>query len=343
MTALSFRLLAAAVVSVGSLASGAAQADGELNIYSHRQPFLIEPFIKKYEEETGTRVNIVFAEKGLVQRLQAEGEQSPADVILTVDIARLSEYANADLLASTESDILKADIPEHLRDPQNRWFAFAKRTRVIAVAKDMPEADRPKRYEDLADPVWKGRICTRPGSHVYNRALTASMIAAHGVDGATEWAQGLVDNLARKPQGNDRAQAKAIFEGQCDVAIMNNYYYGKMLTSEDPAQHDWAAAIDIIFPNQGDDDRGAHINVSGGGVAIHSKNKDEARRFLEFLTEPEAQRLYADVNFEYPVNPAVAPSDELKSWGEFREDTLPISRIAELAPDAQKVIDTVGW
>lgn len=320
----------------------ATKAEGaELNIYSHRQPFLIEPFIEAYTAETGTKINIVYASKGLAQRLQAEGELSPADVILTVDIARLSVYADKDLLAPVDSEILMANIPVHLRDPENRWFAFSKRTRVLVISKEVDDADSLQRYEDLASEAWEGRICSRPGSHVYNRALIASIIDASGKEAAEAWATGVVANLARRPQGNDRAQVKAIHEGVCDVAIVNNYYIGKLLASDDPVHREWGASVDIIFPNQ--EDRGAHINISGGGVAKYSQNKEEAVRFLEFLTSETAQILYGTVNYEYPVNPNIPASEALQSWGAFLEDDMPIARISELAPTAQRIIDRVGW
>ena len=320
---------------------GTSAAAAELNIYSHRQPFLIKPFIDAYKAKTDTKINIVYASKGLAQRLQAEGARSPADVILTVDIARLNVYADKDLLAVVNSETLKKNIPAHLRDPGDRWFAFSKRARVIAISKQAKDASSIKRYEDLANPKWRGRICSRPGSHVYNRALIASMIHAGGVEAAQNWAQGVFDNLARRPQGNDRAQVKAVFEGVCDIAIINNYYFGKLKHSDKPNQRDWAAAVRLIFPNQGD--RGTHVNISGGGVAKHSKHKSEAVRFLEFLTSKAAQDLYGAINYEYPVNPAVETPKELRSWGIFDEDQMPIARIAELAPEAQKVIDRVGW
>ena len=250
-------------------------------------------------------------------------------------------YADKDLLAPIESAVLEKNIPAHLRDPKNRWFALSKRARIVAVSKDRVAKGAIERIEDLADPKWQGRLCSRPGSHVYNRALTASLIAAHGEAKAEEWARGFVANLARRPQGDDRAQIKAVFEGVCDVAIINNYYFGKLKYDEDPAKRKWAEAVDIVFTNQ--NDRGNHVNISGGGVAKYSKHKQLAIEFLEFLTGPEAQKLYGEINFEYPVNPAVPASAELQSWGDFKEDQLPISRIAELAPAAQKIIDRVGW
>lgn len=332
---------ALAMASGATLSSTGAKAGEVLNIYSHRQPFLIQPFIDAYKAETGTEINVVFASKGLAQRLEAEGSRSPADIVLTVDIARLSDYADRDLLAPVSSKVLEENIPAHLRDPDGRWFGFSKRARVLAVSKKDPDGRDISRYEDLADPKWKGRICSRPGSHVYNRALIASFLHAAGPEKTEAWANAVVANLARRPQGNDRAQVKAIHEGVCDVAIINSYYYGALKHSDKPDQREWAKAIDLVFPNQGD--RGTHINISGGGVAKHSKNNAEAIRFLEFLTSKPAQQLYGSINFEYPVNPEVPILDELRSWGTFTEDKMPISRISELAEDAQKIIDRVRW
>ena len=318
-----------------------AASAGEINIYSHRQQFLLQPFLNAFTAETGIRTRVVYAAKGLAQRLLAEGEASPADVILTVDISRLSEYAELDLLAPVDSPVLESNVPAHLRASDNRWFAFSTRARLVATSVDRVAEDAIADIEDLARPEWKGRICSRKGSHVYNRSLMASIIAANGADAAEAWAGNMVSNFARKPQGNDRAQAKAIFQGQCDVAIMNHYYYGNMLYGDQAEQKDWANAIRLVFTNQ--DGRGTHVNISGGGMARHSPNPDGARRFLEFLTTPVAQQLYGEVNFEYPVNPTVAPGGVLSSWGDFKRDSLAIERLAELAPDAQMIIDRVGW
>ena len=318
-------------------------AASELNIYSHRQPFLIDPFLKAFTEKTGIETNVLYSTKGLAQRLKAEGENSPADVILTVDIGRLYIYRDLELLSTVQSQKLEANIPEHLRSSDNTWFGLSKRSRIIVTSKERVAPGEITTVEDLADPKWQGRICVRPGSHVYNRALMASMIAAHGVEESEKWAAGLVANLARRPQGNDRAQVKAIYEGQCDVAIINNYYFGKLKYSEDENQREWAKALDLVFPNQGEGQRGAHVNISGGGIAKYSKNKAAAQALLEFLTEPLAQRLYGEINFEYPVNPTVPASEELESWGTFKEDKLPILTIAELSREAQKIIDRVGW
>ena len=315
----------------------------EVNIYSHRQPFLINPFLDKFTEETGIKTNVVYATKGLAQRLKAEGKNSPADVILTVDIGRLYIYDDLDLLASIDSNVLDKNIPQNLKSPENKWFALSKRSRVIVTSKDRVMEGQITKIEDLANQKWKGRICSRPGSHVYNRALMASLILSLGEKAAEEWAKKFVANLSRRPQGNDRAQVKAIFEGQCDISIINNYYFGKLKYSEDTKQREWAKSVRLIFPNQGAEDRGAHINISGGGVARYSKNKKEAVALLEFLSKAQSQKMYGEINFEYPVNPSVETTEELKSWGSFKSDSLPIISIAQKAYDAQKIIDRVGW
>ena len=317
-------------------------ANGEVNVYSYRQPILIDPIFEEFTKSTGIKVNILHAKKGLLERLLSEGNNTPADVVLTVDISRLNQFVEADVLMPINSNILKKNVPSHLRDIDNRWFSFSKRARIVAISKDRVESGAIKKIEDLADPKWKGKICTRKGSHVYNRSLLASIITALGEKKAEEWAKGLVSNLARKPEGNDRAQAKAIYEGVCDIAIMNTYYYGKMKFNEkNPEQKYWAKAIDLVFTNQSD--RGNHINVAGGGVVKYSKNKENAIALLEFLIQPQAQLLYSSKNYEYPVNPNMELSNELKSWGMFKEDKLPVEKLAELAPIAQKIIDRVGW
>ena len=332
-----FGLVAVCVSSLNSVLAA------ELNIYSHRQPFLIQPFLEAFTKKTGIKTNVLYSSKGLAQRLRAEGKNSPADVVLTVDIGRLYIYRDLDLLAEVHSEKILENVPFHLRAADNTWFALSKRSRIIVTSKDRVSPGEIKNIEDLAEPKWKGRICSRPGSHVYNRALMASVIAHHGSEKAEQWAIGLVNNLARRPQGNDRAQVKAIYEGVCDVAIINNYYFGKLKFSEKEDQRMWAKALNLTFPNQGANERGAHVNISGGGVALHSKNKANAVALLEFLSDPDSQQLYGEINFEYPVNPKVEPTEELKSWGHFKEDQLPIHRIAELSRAAQMMIDRVGW
>lgn len=313
-----------------------------LNIYSHRQPFLLKPLIETFSDKHKIKVNIVYADGGgLVQRMLSEGKNSPADVILTSDIADLILYADNDLLAPLSSSIIASRIPSELRDQDERWFAVSRRARILAVSKQRVKEGEIRDLEDLAKPQWKGRVCTRQGSHVYNRALMAGMLAAHGSKKAEAWGRGLVANLARKPQGNDRAQAKAIYQGICDVAVMNSYYYGKMKYSDDTQQQKWASSIRLLFTNQAG--RGNHINISGAGMSRYAKHKAHALTFLEFLTTPQAQQIYSEQNFEYPANPNVAASAEVASWGDFKADSLPITRIADLSRQAQKIINRIGW
>jgi len=329
-------------LSIDMLVSNVAFANEEVNVYSYRQPILINPFFEEFTNSTGIKVNVLHAKKGLLERLLAEGSDTPADLVLTVDILRLSQFVEEGVLIAINSSVLTKNIPSHLRDSENRWFALSKRARIIAVSKDRIPDGAIRNIEDLANPKWKGKICTRPGSHDYNRSLLASIIAAHGEKVAEDWAKGLVANLARKPEGNDRAQAKAIYEGVCDIALMNTYYFGKMKFNEkNSEQKDWAQSINLVFSNQ--QDRGNHINIAGGGVVKYSQRKANAIALLEFLTEPKAQELYSSMNYEYPVNPIMSLSAELKSWGEFKEDKLPIEKLAEFSAVAQKIIDRVGW
>ena len=341
--ALTVNLLFLTVFLIGILLSSPKAISGEINIYSHRQPYLIEPFLKEFTKRTKIKTNVVFASKGLAQRLQAEGEASPADLVLTVDISRLKRYADKGLFQPFKSKALESSIPKNLRSKNNTWYGFSKRSRVIAVSKSLKDSNEITRFEDLTDTNWSGKICSRPGSHVYNRALLSSIIAANGNEAAFAWAKGLVENFARSPRGNDRSQIKAIFSGECAIALVNHYYYGKLINSEDPAHRKWAESVDIIIPNQAPTDRCAHINISGGGIARHARNLKEARQFMEFLVSKEAQELYASINYEYPVITGVDLPDTLTAWGEFREDQIPIETLAELSGDAQKIIDKVTW
>jgi iron(III) transport system substrate-binding protein len=328
---------------IGATSYGAATASAsELNLYSYRQEFLIRPFLEKFEAETGTKVNVVYASGGIFERLQAEGANSPADVVLTVDVARLKEIADAGLFQSVETDTLKENIPAQYIGANNEWYGLTLRSRILYLSRERVADGAIKTYEDLADPKWKGKICSRSGKHVYTRSLIASMIAHHGVEKAEEWAKGVVANFARKPQGNDRAQVKAIHEGVCDISIGNTYYYALMKNNEkEPEQKDWAASVRPFFPNQ--DGRGAHVNASGAGVLRSSKNRDAAVKLLEFLSSETAQQMYAEVNFEYPVKPSVPLSGEVKSWGDPKFDTVALAELAKNAEAATKLADRVGW
>ena len=314
----------------------------ELNVYSYRVPQLLQPFLDAYTAETGTQFNVVHAPKGLAQRLQSEGAGSPADVVLTVDISRIAELENMGLLSPLNSDVINQRVPVHLRDDGGTWTALSTRARVIVVSNTRVQEGEITRIEDLAKPEWKGRICSRKGSHVYNRALLASLVVHIGEEAAEDWAKAYVDNLAKRPQGNDRAQAKSIYAGECDVALMNTYYYGAMANNtKNPEQQDWAKAIRMVFFNQ--DDRGQHINISAGGVVKTSPHQDEARAFLEWMTGPTAQRIYAEVNAEYPVNADVAPDPSVAAWGAFKADDVSIEAIGRASSTAQMIIDRTGW
>lgn len=316
-----------------------AQAADEVNVYSYRQPFLIQPMFDAFTRETGIDVNVVFAKKGLAERLKQEGANTPADLVFTVDIGRLNEVVKEDLVQSVDSSTLEANVPENLRDPDGDWFGLTTRARLIYASKDRVKDGEITSYEDLADPKWKGRICTRSGSHPYNVALIASMIAHHGEAKTEDWLKGVKANLARKPQGNDRAQVKAIWQGECDLVIGNSYYMGKMLANED--QYKWASAVNMVFPNQ--DDRGTHVNVSGVALTKHAPNKQNAIQLMEFLSDDLAQQMYAEQNYEYPVKPGVPWSGLLKSWGTFKTDSLGLDVIAENRPKAAKLVDKVGF
>jgi iron(III) transport system substrate-binding protein len=322
-----------------TLASIAAASSEEVNVYSYRQPFLVQPMFDKFTEQTGIKVNVVFAKKGLAERLKREGRNSPADLIFTVDIGRLMEVTNKGLVQTVKSEVLENNIPTQYRDPDNQWFGLTTRTRSIYASKERANLSDIQNYEDLANPVWKGRICTRSGKHPYNLALIASMIAHNGETEAKAWLQGVKDNLARKPQGNDRAQVKAISEGICDLSLGNNYYFGKMLN--DDKQVAWANSVHLTFPNQGN--RGTHVNIAGMALTQHSPNKENAIKLMEFLTEDFAQSMYAEQNFEYPVNKNVEPSALVKSWGSFKSDTLPLADIANLRKRAAQMVDEVAF
>ena len=313
-----------------------------IGIYTHRQPFLLDPILKAYTEKTGIEFQTVYAPQGLATRIQTEGENTKADIVLTVDISRIKELADIDLLAPLQSKIIQNNVPVHLRDVSDKWTALSLRARIIAVSKERVGKEAITTIEELALPKWKGRVCSRKGSHVYNRALLASLIAHNGAEEAKKWVNGFVDNLARRPQGNDRAQAKAIFTGQCDIALMNTYYFGKMkFSKEQPEQKEWADSMEIAFFNQ--EGRGQHMNISAAGILKGSKKKQLAREFLEWLTSKEAQLIYTEINFEYPVNPDSDSSEEVASWGSFKMDDLPMSIIADESPLAQRIINETGW
>jgi len=334
-------IMGVAAVSVTSMTSIAA-ADEEVNLYSYRQPFLINPILEAFTAETGIKVNTVHAKSGIVERLKAEGEATPADVVLTADVGRLHDLVEADLVQPVTSDVLNANIPTQYRHPEGKWYGLTVRGRVIFASADRTEPGEVTSYADLADPKLKGRVCTRSGKQVYNVSLIASIIAHKGEDEAKKWLAGLRDNLAQKPQGNDRAQAKAISEGVCDYAIANTYYYGKMVTNDkEPEQKDWAKAVRLVFPNQ--DGYGTHVNISGAVVTKYAPHPDNALKLLEFLSGDKAQKIYAEQNFEYPVKLGVELDPLVASWGDFNADTISLNEVAKLRAAASRMVDEVAY
>lgn len=334
-------LLSAAALGMAVFSSAPARAEEVVNVYTYRQPVLIEPLFNAFTEATGIKVQYVFADKGLIERLEQEGASSPADVLLTADLGRLVEATEKGLTQPVDSAAINENVPENLRDPANNWFSLTMRARVVYASKERVKEEKIS-YEDLADPKWKGKICTRSGQHPYNVELIAAVIAHKGVDATREWLQGVKANLARKPAGNDRAQAKGVFAGECDLAIMNTYYLGKMLTEEkEPEQKQWAEAVRIIFPSS--DAMGTHVNVSGMLMTKNAPNKDNALKLMEYLASDDAQRIYAEANFEYPVDPSVQPSELVRSWGTFTPDNLPILKLAEFQKQASTLVDEVQF
>lgn len=318
-----------------------AQAGGVVNVYSYRQPQLVEPLFQAFTAKTGIEVKSVYAEKGLIERLEQEGNLSPADVLMTADVGRLVEAADKGLGQPVTSETVLANVPAGMRDPGNLWFGLTMRARVVYASKERVKQDAIT-YEELADPKWKGKICTRPGDHPYNLGLIGAMIAHKGEAGARKWLEGLKANLAIKPSGNDRSQAKSVWAGECDLAIGNTYYMGLMQTNDqEPEQKEWAAASRIIFPSS--PEIGTHINISGVLMAKYAPDADNARALIEFLASDEAQSLYAAQNFEYPVNPKVAPSPVVAAWGTFTPDTLNVAEFAKNQGLAAKLVAETGF
>ncbi|QLB13225.1 iron(III) transport system substrate-binding protein [Bisgaardia hudsonensis] len=332
--------LSTIAIALSAIVSTSALAANEVNVYSYRQPYLIEPMLKDFEKDTGIKVNVIFADKGLVDRVKREGELSPADVLLTVDISRLMEIVNEGLSQPIHSEVLEKNIPSQYRDAKDEWFALTMRARAIYTSKDrVGKLPADFTYYDLAKPELKGKVCVRSGKHPYNVSLIASMIANDGEAKAKAFLEGLKANLAQKPQGGDRDQVKAIKEGVCDYALGNSYYYGKMLTND--KQREWAESAYINFPNQ--KAKGTHVNVSGIAIAKYAPNKANAIKLAEYLSNDKSQHMYAELNHEYPVKAGVEPSDLVKGWGQFKSDTLPLNVVADNHKKALKLIDEVKF
>jgi iron(III) transport system substrate-binding protein len=330
---------------VGLLAPGVTafavsdKATPEVNVYSYRQPFLVDPLFEKFTAETGIAVKVIFAKKGLIERIATEGRRSPADVILTVDIGRLQ--AARDVAQAVSSPLLKTHIPAAARGSNDKWFGLTWRARIAYASKDRV-AENSLAFADLAKPQYRGRVCLRSGQHPYNVALFAAMLEHMGEAKFKNWLTGLKANLAAKPSGNDRAQVRKVYGGACDIAIGNTYYMGKMQTNEKkPEQKDWAKSVKLIFPDM--PKGGAHMNVSGMAMAKYAPNRAHAQKLMEFLVSREAQEIYAEVNFEYPIRQDVAASQRVESWGDFTADSLPLDRIAAQRKRASELVDEVSF
>ncbi len=334
-------VLTVALLAV-ALSPPALATSNEVNLYSYRQPFLMRPILDEFTRRTGIRVNVVYARKGMLERIKAEGSNSPADAVLTADIGRLAAMVDAGVLAPVSSAVLEANIPPQYRHPGGLWFGLTTRARILLVSRERVKPGLVTSYEDLARPALKGRICIRSGKHLYNISLLASIIAHKGKRAAEKWLRGLKANLARRPQGNDRGQVRAVYEGVCDIAIANTYYMGKMLTNDKkPQQKQWAAAVRIVFPDQSG--FGAHVNISGAAVLKASRRKPAAMKLIEFLSGDHAQKIYAEQNFEYPVKAGVALHPLVASWGRFRADDMSLAKVASHRAAAARLMDKVAF
>jgi len=312
-----------------------------VNIYSYRQAELIAPLLDIFTEQTGIKTKALYLGKGVLERIKAEGKNSPVDVILTTDISRLIGMKESGATQNVNSTIINANIPPQYRDSEGNWFGLTARTRNVFASRDRVEQNSIT-YEELADPKWKGRICTRSFQNVYNIALISSMIAHNGEQATKQWLLDVKNNLARPPSGNDRAQVKAIYSGECDISLGNAYYAGLMRTNEEnPEQKNWEAAVKILFPNS--DTRGTHVNLSGMAMAKYAPNKEAALKFMEFLSSSKAQEIYAEQVFEYPLKAGTKTSDIVSSFGQFKADDLPLETIANNAALASRLVDETGF
>jgi iron(III) transport system substrate-binding protein len=316
-------------------------ASNEVNVYSSRHYDTDKELFKTFEKKSGIKVKVIQAkDDALIKRMESEGANSPADVFITVDAARIERATQKGLFQAIESKLLTNVVPEKLRDKNNQWFAITKRARIVAIKKGSSVLETLETYEQLSDPKYKGQIMVRSSSNVYNQSLMAGMIAHHGIEYATSWAKGVVANMARDPKGSDRDQAKAVAAGIGSIAIMNTYYVGKLATSNE-SDKEVVSKVKVFFPKF--ENGGTHINISAAGVAKHAKNKENAIKFIEFLVSKEAQEVFANGNFEYPVIKNAKISPLVSSWGELKEDNVSINDLGKYNKDAVKALDIAGW
>jgi len=331
-------------LALASLAvSGPAFSAEEVSLYTTREPGLIQPLLEAFTKESGVKVNTVFVKDGLIERVKAEGEKSPADVLMTVDIGNLIDLVESGVTQPVQSQTLESVIPANLRGADGRWFALSLRDRVLYVEKDLDL--NAFQYESLADPEWKGKVCIRSGQHPYNTALIAAMIAHDGAEAAEQWLRGVKANLARKAAGGDRDVARDILGGICDIGIANAYYVGRMKNAQPGTDaRKWGDAIKVVRPTfAGDAGKGTHVNVSGAAVARHAPNKEDAVRLMEYLVSDKAQGLYANANYEYPVKAGIKLDPVVASFGPLVVDPLPLAEIARHRKEASELVDKVGF
>jgi iron(III) transport system substrate-binding protein len=316
-----------------------AAAQGVVNVYTNREPGLYSATLDEFTKATGIKVNAIFSEQGLAERIKAEGENSPADVLITVDIGRLQQALDLGVAQPVRSEALASEIPANLRDPEGRWHALSLRARTVYAAKERVQ-DQALTYEDLADPKWKGKLCTRSFQHQYNIALVAAFIVKHGEAKTEAWLSGVKANLAKKPSGGDRDVAKDIAAGVCDIGLGNQYYIG-LMTNGSPEQKKWAEAVRVILPTF--KEGGTHINVSGAVVTKHAPNRENAVKLVEYMASNEAQRVFADVNYEYPVRPGIPVNTLVASFAQLKPDPMPLSEVAKARAKASELVDKVGF
>ncbi len=328
-----------AATTILALGLPAAHAADEVNVYTYRETRLVQPLFAAFTADTGIKVNIISASAGLEQRIKAEGENSPADVLLTVDIGRIDEAVQAGVTQPIKSEALDKAVPAQYRDPNGHWAGISMRARVIYASKDRVKQDAIT-YEELADPKWKGKICIRSGQHIYNNALFAAYVAKHGEAKAEEWLRGLKANLVQKPSGGDREAARDVAAGKCDIGIGNTYYWALMMNN-DPDKKPWAEATRVILPTF--EGGGTHVNLSGVLLAKHAPNRANAIKLIEWLAGDKAQQLYADVNYEYPVRADVPVNPTVAGYGALKPDPMPIASIAANRKAASVLVDKVGF
>ncbi|RMF27847.1 MAG: Fe(3+) ABC transporter substrate-binding protein [Cyanobacteria bacterium J083] len=331
---------------IAAIAVGCAQTDkvtpaketGEVNVYTSRHYDTDDQLYQLFTEETGIKINLIEGKDNeLIERIKSEGQNSPADVLITVDVGRLWRAQQEGILQPIQSSILEEKIPSNLRSPEGYWFGLSKRARIIVYNVDKVKPEELSTYEALAEPKWRGRICVRSSSNIYNQSLVAAKIEEIGAEATLAWLKGLVQNFARQPEGNDTAQIKAVASGVCDVALVNHYYVARLKQSKDPQTQEIAAKVAVFFPNP------THINISGIGVTTNAPNKEQAIKFVEFLVTPEAQEIFANANNEYPVVKGIEPNETLKSFGEFKESSLNVAAYGKRNAEAVKLMDQAGW